>query len=235
MGYDPDKRDVRPVTGYSCWAMGYTDPEYRQPGCLLHPSINNGEDLRYRIDYGSKCMRESCHEARIFERLNNYQKAFWLNLAHGMDSFEYSSRKANPLFNILGWGENVLSVLADKESGNITCRLLFSRLYPFFLSNISAKGHAYLLTCIVNEKGVDIIKGSGFEKDFRLFSSGLTAAVKERFNKGSGRYYVYKMGADPLFTDFLRIIANIKKTDYPVLEKIKHYTDDMLKLFCMGL
>jgi len=32
-----------PITGFSCWALGYLDPEYRRVGCLLHPLQNAGE------------------------------------------------------------------------------------------------------------------------------------------------------------------------------------------------
>ncbi|MGD9160412.1 MAG: hypothetical protein PVG39_18495 [Desulfobacteraceae bacterium] len=233
--YNPQDRNIRPVTGFSCWAMGFIDAKYRQPGCLLHPCQNNGDDLRYRIDYGTKCMREACHEAKVFERLNEDQKSFWLRLTEGMDSFEYSSRKNNILFNILGWGDKVLAVLADKEAGNFSGKSHFLKSYPFFDSDISPKGYACLLTYIVSEAGPQILKGPGFKKSFMLFSKKLVAETGKRFDRGAGPVYVHKMDIDPLFADFLRISLQIKKSEYSTIEKIMQYTDDQLKLFCGSL
>jgi len=234
-GYNPEDRDIRPITGFSCWAMGYLDPEYRQPGCLLHPSQNDGDDLRYRIDYGTKCIRESCQEARIFERLNEDQKNFWLGVADGMDSFEYSSRKVNILFNIIGWGDKVLALIADRESGKKLNRSRFLKKYPFFDSNISPKGKAYLLKYVVNERGVEILMHREFEKSFRLFSGQLIARIKKRYDRGGGPVYVHKMDIDVLFADFVRISLKLKKSGYSTVEKMMQYTDEQLNFFCRGL
>jgi hypothetical protein len=215
--------------------MGYLDPAFRQPGCLLHPSQNNGDDLRYRIDYGTKCLRETCNEAKVFERLNEDQKYFWLRLADGLDSFEYSSRKTNILFNITGWGEKVLSSIADRESGNLSDRNSFLESYPFFKSNIPPKGYAYLLSYIDIIKGLEPLKNTEFERVFRLFSKRLIHGIKERFDMGTGPVYVHKMDIDPLFADFLRISLQVKKSEYHRVEKIMEYTDRHLALFCESL
>lgn len=42
------------ITGFSCWALGYLDEDFRQVGCLLHPARNHGQDLRYRVGYEEK-------------------------------------------------------------------------------------------------------------------------------------------------------------------------------------
>jgi len=234
-GYSSEDRSIRPVTGFSCWALGYLDPEFRQPGCLLHPFQNNGNDLRYRIDYGTKCIREACHEARIFEKLKKDQKSFWLDLTHGMDSFEYSSRKTNMLFNILGWGNKVLAILADKESVRFSDRAHFLREYPFFESSILPKGNAYLLTYIVNRIGPVILKKPEFKRSFQHFSTDLTARIKDRFDLAAGPVHVHRMEIDILFADFLRISLRIKRSDYSNAEKIMQYADDQLKIFCGNL
>lgn len=233
--YDPEDKDVRPVTGFSCWAMGYVDNEYRQPGCLLHPCQNRGHDLRYRIDYGTKCIREICYEARVFERLNEEQKKFWLTLAEGMDSFEYSSRKINILFKITGWGNKILGIIADRESDKISGKSPFLKAYPFFDSNIYPRGNAYLLTYLVNKRGVKALKKMKFMKSFKLFSRNLTASIKERFDMVTGPVHVHKMDMDPLFTDFLRLSLQLKKSEYSTVENILNYTDDQLKLFCRSI
>ena len=233
-GYSSEARDIRPITGFSCWAMGYLDRHYRQPGCLLHPCQNSGNDLRHRIDYGTKCVREICHEAKIFERLNEVQKRFWLNFTVGLDSFEYSSRKINPLFKLLGWGEKVLADIADKESGKLIGRSCFFKSYPFFNSNVLPKGHAYLITYIANEKGLGVFKKPGFERVFKSFSKDLVTGIRDQFDRGTGPVYVHIMGLNELFTDFLRISLNVKKSEYSIVEKIEEHVDNQLKFFCEG-
>ena len=233
--FNPEDKDIRPITGFSCWAMGYLDSEYRQPGCLLHPVQNNGVDLRYRIDYGTKCLRESCYEAKVFERLNEKQKNFWLRLADGMDSFAYSSRRKNILFNIIGWGDKVLATLADGESCRSMEKLQFLKIYPFFNCNILPKGYAYLLAYIVNESGIKFLKDPEFEKSFILFSKNLITNIKEKFDRSGGPVFVHKMDIDLSFADFLRISLKIKKSEYSTVEKIMQYTNDQLKLFYRSL
>ncbi len=234
-GYDPDERCVRPITGFSCWALGYIDDDFKQPGCLLHPFQNNGEDLRYRIDYGTKCIREACFEACVFERLTEKNRQFWLRLADGMDSFEYSSRKINILFKLLGWGDKILSAIADSESDHFQNKSEFIRKYPFFKSSISQKGSAYLLSFIISSTGSDILKHKDFEEKFRNLSMQITAGIKELFDTGTGAFHVHRMDFDSMFTDFLRLEADIKKSEYSTVEKIKQYTDEQLKLFLRGM
>jgi hypothetical protein len=110
-----EEKSLLPITGFSCWALGHLDGGFKRIGCLLHPSQNGGEDLRYRVDYGDKCARESCLEAGIFARLCPEARNFWVRLSEGLDSFSYSSRTLNPLFRILGWGGAVLNLVATAE------------------------------------------------------------------------------------------------------------------------
>ena len=233
--YDPDDGDVRPVTGYSCWAMGFIDSRNRQAGCLLHPCQSNGKDLRYRIDYGNKCLREGCQEAGTFERLNDAEKIFWLNLAEGMDSFEYSSRKNNVLFTMLKWGNTLLSAIASEDSGRHFNRSGFLDAYPFFITDISPKGHAYLLTNVVIETGASVLKNREFKEAFENFSTGLMPEIKERFYMGDGPVFVHAMNLDSLFADFLRVFLKIRKSDTSTVEKIRRYTDNRLRLFSEGI
>ena len=233
--YRPEERIIRPVTGFSCWAMGYLDHDFRQPGCLLHPSQNNGDDLRYRIDYGTKCLRETCNEAKIFELLNEDQKNFWLGLTDGLDSFEYSSRRTNILFNIIGWGEKVLVSVAERESGNLPGRSHFLKSYPFFSGKFSPNGHAYLITYIVSEIGSEVLKDPEFEKSFQSFSRRLINEIKEQFDMGTGPVHVHKMDIGRLFADFLRISLQLKRSEISTVKKITEFTDNRLEIFCRGL
>lgn len=101
----------RPIVGFSCWALGFLDSRRERIGCLLHPAQNQGEDLRHLVGYDAKCRRESCRPARVFAHLPSAEQAFWLELTSGLNSFYFSSRRANPLFHILGWGAKVLDQL----------------------------------------------------------------------------------------------------------------------------
>jgi hypothetical protein len=124
--YNPYRPDIRPITGFSCWAMGYLDKRYRTVGCLLHPCRNGGIDLRHRVDFAEKCRRETCEEAKVFARLSCPTRSALLGLAKGMDSFTYSSRKANPIFGILMWGAPLLEAVANEPGDgeiNLSVRL----------------------------------------------------------------------------------------------------------------
>lgn len=233
--YNPDDRDVRPVTGFSCWALGFIDPEKKQAGCLLHPCRNNGNDLRFRIDYGNKCLREGCREAGIFETLNEDEKGFWLSLTEDLDSFEYSSRKNNILFSLLGWGNSVLSMIADEESGVRFNRTGFLEAYPFFRTGLLPKGNAYLLTAVVSRAGTSILKEKDFRKLFETLSRDLISEINKGFYTGEGPVFVHTMDLDGLFSDFLRVLLNIKKSDQSTAEKIKLFTDNRLGLFLKGI
>jgi len=90
------EREAIPITGFSCWALGYIDRSYKRVGCLLHPAQNGGVDLRHRINYGDKCRRELCPEAGVFSELSAETQRFWLGLADDLESFSYSSRRMNP-------------------------------------------------------------------------------------------------------------------------------------------
>jgi len=111
-----EDKSVSPIRGFSCWGLGYLDDSFKRIGCLLHPSQNDGNDLRYRVDFGDKCARESCVEARIFAHLAPAAKVFWLRLSEGLDSFSYSSRTVNPLFHILVWGDSLLNLVPMAEN-----------------------------------------------------------------------------------------------------------------------
>jgi hypothetical protein len=135
----------QPVIGFSCWALGFLDAAGRRIGCLLHPGQNDGCDLRHLIDYGDKCRRENCLAARVFTRLGDTGQAFWLPLAHGLNSFAYSSPRANPLFHLLQWESEFLERARDQalRRGWTATELLWH--HPFFLDRAwKPRGHRYL-------------------------------------------------------------------------------------------
>ena len=196
-----------PITGFSCWALGYTDKACRRVGCLLHPNINQGVDRRYKTGYEQKCRRESCPEAIIFASLSGNEQRLILRLAEGLDSFEYSSKQANPIFQIINWGKEVLHSLASELKQNRCTRHTFLRSYPFFLTKLSPRAHAYLLNRLLAGDRPFLLKKTQFREKFEAFSIGLSQDLlvkKGHIEKG---LFVHRLGLDPLFSDFLRLAA----------------------------
>lgn len=97
----------RPLVGFTCPGLGFLDPQGRQVGCLLHPSRNQGRDLRELTGYRDKCARESCPETRAFRLLSAAERASLLEPCRGMDPFQFSSRSQNPLMRLLALGPEV--------------------------------------------------------------------------------------------------------------------------------
>lgn len=110
-GQTPQKE----ITGYWCPGLGFLDAAGRRVGCLLHPAVNQGSDLRGPTGYRDKCARESCIEARAFERLDQGQQERLMGLCAGMDPFVFSSRRANPVMRLLGMGPEVAGAVTGLE------------------------------------------------------------------------------------------------------------------------
>jgi len=180
--YNQEDRGLRPITGFSCWALGYLDKEYRRIGCLLHPVQNQGIDLRYRVDYGEKCRRESCPESETFSLLEERAKRFWLHLADGLDSFAYSSRKENPLFHMLGWGAHMLGLIASAEGYGRCRKEGFLEKYPFFQPRDSARAPVYLAKRLIDRENVHLLKNGDFREEFERFSFRLCLELRRKLD-----------------------------------------------------
>lgn len=143
----------RSIVGFSCWALGFLDPQGNKIGCLLHPAQNQGEDLRYLVGYDAKCRRESCRPARVFAQLSEVAQTFWLESANGLNSILFSSRRANPLFHILNWGVTVLDQLHREALANgWTITELFSHR-PFIITgNWRPQAHRWLFSLAFERK-----------------------------------------------------------------------------------
>jgi hypothetical protein len=221
---------VSPIRGYSCWALGYLDEGYRLIGCLLHPARNGGLDLRHRVDFGDKCRRETCPEARIFDALTPDAKRFWLCLAKGLDAFTYSSRKHNPLFNLMGWGQEILERVA--RAGPCLSREDFFKRYPFFLTTLNPFGHAYflsriLLTC----KNGAFTPSEIFRGRFERFSGDLVRMLGEIPAWSGQTVYTHLLPLDRAFLDFLRLICGIKRVSLSAAVCMKAMVDQKLEGF----
>jgi len=215
---DKDDRVV-PITGFSCWALGYLDKEYKRIGCLLHPSRNAGIDLRHRVDYGEKCRRETCPEAKVFSRLEIEVQAFWLQLADGLDSFAYSSPSLNPLFGLMGWGEDLLGLVAAKEKGKPYTVASFFEAYPFFKTHLRPRANAYLLDRLTKRGNVARLKRPGFREAFEHLSAQLSTRLSHETGHAADGLPVHQLDLDPRFCDFLRL--SLHRTRLPMKEALR--------------
>jgi hypothetical protein len=137
------------IDGHRCWGLGFLDDDERLVGCLLHPAVNSGHDLRDATGYRLKCATSRCREAEIFARLTVPQQDFFLALAAGLDSFHYSSRRANPLMKILPWDRPVLEAIYREEGGTPPDREAFNRRYGFFWRRLDHRLDGFLVAEIL--------------------------------------------------------------------------------------
>jgi hypothetical protein len=85
VGRDPDSlrrfsqwvKEVEPCekvfeTIYNCEFVGFIDPSRRRVGCLLHPSVNGGMDLRGASFYGADMC--AAHRCQSYEKLSVDEK-----------------------------------------------------------------------------------------------------------------------------------------------------------------
>jgi hypothetical protein len=225
-------KEISPITGFSCWALGYLDERYRLVGCLLHPARNNGVDLRYLVDYGEKCRRESCPEAGVFLELEIADRQFWLHLADGLDSLAYSSKKLNPLFKMLGWGSEPLHLIASQEEGRSFTEASFSLAYPFFSTTLDPPGHAYLLNQLLKSSSVDPLMSKSFRARFEAFSTSLSRRLRENTSIHRPEApYTHLAGLDRHFLNFLRLSVGIARIDREGASSLKQITDRAVEEF----
>ncbi len=243
----------RPIVGYSCWALGYLDPKGRRVGCLLHPMRHDGRDLRHLTGYGAKCSREQCLASRIFQKMSPPAQRFWLHLAEGLCTFYYSSPKANPLFHVLLWGEDVLEALARAAISKAWSATELVWKYPFLLSEQwRPRADRFLFEMVLLFSGITSKKMSaGRSADSDLASvlipenRTLTDQVRklhrfawERITESldSPRntrpwVYLHEASVRASFADYFRIYGGRRKANAKLLEELERVVrDEALKL-----
>ena len=232
-----DKGDDRivPITGFSCWALGYLDEAYKRIGCLLHPCRHGGVDLRYRVDYGNKCARETCPASKFFDALTITQKTFWLQLVDGFDAFSYSSRKANPLFNLMPWGCHLLRLIPVVEGDRRFTWESFLEAYPFFETKALPRNNAYLINRLVHLENIHLLTSKRFKDTFEQFSAGLSVRLSRKVTNREEGSPVHRLNMDRDFLDFLRLSLSITKTGLKEAIALKEMVDEQCEQFGRGL
>lgn len=233
--FDPESDSVRPITGFSCWALGYLDREYRRVGCLLHPIQNRGRDLRHRVNYGKKCSRESCQESQLFDILEESARRHFLALTRGLDSFSYSSRDQNPLFNLVWWGDELLAHLARNGDGRAPDRETFFSKFPLLASDLDPHAYGYLISFLVARHGDAILK--------RTDAAGLCGTFWEDVRKDfavsslnqASRPYAYTLRLDPLFVRCLRYGLGIMRITKTEADTLRMQIDARINVFGKAL
>jgi hypothetical protein len=235
ISFRKEDRGLSPITGFSCWALGYLDDGYKRIGCLLHPFQNNGVDLRYRVDYGNKCCRESCPESKTFNTLDEPVRRFWLHLADGLDSFSYSSREENPLFRILGWGTDLLALVPAAAGYKEYSINDFVEAYPFFQAPAFSKAPVYPAKLLIGPDTVHFLKDSAFRAQFDRFSSILSSRLRPSQPAPPDAPFVHRLPLDRDFLNYLRLFAGIKRIGLEEALFLKNLADEELARFRKSL
>jgi hypothetical protein len=228
--FDHQNRDPHPITGFSCWALGYTDDACGLVGCLLHPARHQGRDLRSLVDYGDKCRRENCPESKAFLALSAQTRCFWLRLAQGLDSFQYSSRRFNPLFHILGWGPVLLGFIASETRETDLTRDNLPGTYPILATDLDPRANAYLLERIVLNSRFSRIGTEIFSRKFEQFSGGIMTRLRKAPCETNAPY-THLLPLDPLFVNLLRLGAGIRRIREDAARSLQTDVDTALHHF----
>jgi len=225
------EQKVSPITGFSCWALGFLDGNYKQVGCLLHPARNGGTDLRSLVDYGEKCRRESCEAAKVFLKLAPLERKFWLQLTEGLDAFSYSSARINPLFKLTGWGADLLREIAREEGKRPWTKETFFSTYAFFTTRLDPRGNAYLLRRFMENKNLSLLKTNSFRVRFEAFSAGLVNFLMEKRPAREEGPYVHTLSLDRTFLDFLRLGLSLSRIPLDAAASLKAIVDREIEAF----
>ncbi|WP_148045613.1 hypothetical protein [Desulfosoma caldarium] len=163
--------------------------------------------------------------ARQFQRLSPSFQAFWLGLASGLNSFYYSSPRANPLFHVLLWGAPVLEKLAKfgLARGYSVTEIVYA--YPFLTrKEWVPRGHRFLVESVLRH---------GHER--KLWNNPQIEAMAQEIHEtvcaelnhwkfgphGSDGLYVHQMGLGEAFANYLRLIHGLRRGNPEKLKRIK--------------
>ncbi len=201
-------RDSRPkekiVTGYSCWGLGFLDEKGTLAGCLLHPAQNLGRDLRDLTGYGEKCRRELCREAMVFSELSAELGAFVLTLSDGLDSFAYSSRKLNPVFNLLQWGPKVIEHLKSAEPLGLAGED-FQKKYAFLAKGLDPNRDAFAVELILDRLDFEVFNCIDFMTRYREALARFTTQYERTMSLPvNNQPYLHQLDLPLTFIKFLR-------------------------------
>ena len=132
---------------------------------------------------------------------------------------------------MLGWGADLLGIIAQNENLPGYDKERFFKSYRFFMSELSPRANAYLLRHIITSDNIYLLKSSTLEREIEFLSNRIIDWIRGLTIKEDNKHYVHLLGLDPLFTDFLRLSAGIKKIDISNAMIIKNHVDRELSRF----
>lgn len=192
------------ITGYSCWGLGFLNQRGTQAGCLLHPAQNQGRDLRDLTGYGDKCRRELCREAVVFSELSAELGAFVLSLAAGLDCFDYSSRKHNPVFTLLNWGSTIIEHLSRAKPDGLT-RKTFHEQYAFLAKELDPHRDAFALELMLERLPLQALQRPEFPIQYKKALAGFISRHEQTVSAPvNNQPYVHQLDLPLSFIHFLR-------------------------------
>jgi hypothetical protein len=151
-------------------------------------------------------------------------QVFWLSLVKGLNTFYYSSHRANPLFHVLLWGTSLLERLrrhADLKGWSAT-ELVYA--CPFLTrGDWKPKAHRYLFGLLFDQLGGEPNWTAIIEDACRRLLRNILRmqAVEELRDTRSAKEMVLTHHAPQNgdFLDFLRLGLGIARVSAPQLHK----------------
>jgi hypothetical protein len=167
----------------------------------------------------------------VFLELGSTERQFWLQLSEDLDSFSYSSRAHNPLFKVMGWGAGLLKLVARHEKGRGMTRETFFRSYPIFSNQAIPRSNAYLISRLVTEDNVHMLKTESFCAGFEAFSTRLSDQLKRVLPTENEAPYTHLLEFDKGFLDYLRLSIGLTRMNREEAVGLKDLVDDALREF----
>ena len=196
----------------TCWGLGFLDPERTRVGCLLHPAINNGKDLRDLTGWGNKCRREACREAVVHAGLSPDLRAWLARLAAGLNAFAYSSRRTNPLFHLLMWGPDLIRALAGEAGPDISRGVLKER-WAVLWDPLKPDRDAHPVGLLLGRMPLEGFLAPGFVQAYCQVLEALAARHRLPEPPLERRPYVHQLGLPAPAARFLRTALGWRRAD----------------------
>ena len=163
--------------------------------------------------------------------MGNEERQFWLRLTNGMDAFEYSSKRINPLFDLMGWGRKVLGKVFSERPERAISKDGFIRDYPFFETSLNSRGNAYLLYRMIEIRSTAILKSASFLHRFEKFSQSMAGFLRRFLRSTKGSTYTHLLNLDRHFLDFLRLTVGISRVEEANARKLQEILDHEIQNF----
>ena len=132
---------------------------------------------------------------------------------------------------MLGWGVNILRLIAEREYLWTFSREDFFQSYPFFRTKLAPRANAYLISRIISLAGTHPLTRIDFTDMFNAFSTLIVKRLLGKYRSMPEGRYTHLLDIDPLFSDFLRLSVGIVKTTLNYAIDMKDMVDEEVEGF----